>query len=299
MAAVLKVSRALVLFVALAGFLLGQLFAGVASTAGMLAGIGGVLAAGPGVLLPRRTPRRVTLAGCALGLLGAALHLYDYFGSPQVPGNYYPWFLTLPFVAGLLLIGLGAFRRAPVEALVIVALLGLNTPAAAQRAAAHPPAGSPEAFGEHYVQALREERWSDAAAMMHPEALAELRAMFAPIVTHPQGGEVSREVFGLAEPGDFAATSDTALFAAFLRTVTGNSPEFMAVMKDAKTTWVGHVDEGADITHVVYRLHLAYEGIAITKLDVMSLKRSGSEWRAVLKGDVRGIAEALRRQVGA
>jgi hypothetical protein len=160
-------------------------------------------------------------------------------------------------------------------------------------------AGSPEAFAEGYVKALREQRWGDAAGMMHPEALAELRAMFAPIVTHPEGAEVGREVFGLADPGDFATASDTALFAAFLRTVTGNSPEFMAVMKDAKATWVGHVDEGADVTHVVYRLHLAYDGIAITKLDVMSLKRSGNEWRAVLKGDVRGIAEALRRQVGA
>lgn len=187
----------------------------------------------------------------------------------------------------------------------LATLLGLGLmqgrPATAQPepTAGRTAAGSPEAFAERYVQALRDERWSDAAGMMHPEALAELRAMFAPIVTHPEGGEVGREVFGLAEPGDFATTSDTALFAAFLRTVTGNSPEFMAVMKQAKATWVGHVDEGADVTHVVYRLHMAYEGIAITKLDVMSLKRSDGEWRAVLKGDVRGIAEALRRQVGA
>ena len=180
-------------------------------------------------------------------------------------------------------------------------VLGGSRPATAQPqpSAERAAAGSPEAFAERYVQALREERWGDAAGMMHPEALAELRAMFAPIVAHPQGGEVSRDVFGLAAPGDFAAASDTALFAAFLRTVTGSAPEFMAVMRDAKTTWVGHVDEGADITHVVYRLHLAHDGIAITKLDVMSLKRSGTEWRAVLKGDVRGIAEALRRQVGA
>lgn len=179
--------------------------------------------------------------------------------------------------------------------------LGGSRPAIAQPqpSAERAAAGSPEAFAERYVQALREERWGDAAGMMHPEALAELRAMFAPILAHPQGGQVGRDVFGLADPGDFAAASDTALFAAFLRTVTGSSPEFVAVLKEAKATWVGHVDEGADVTHVVYRLHLAYEGIAITKLDVMSLKRSGSEWRAVLKGDVRGIAEALRRQVGA
>jgi hypothetical protein len=179
--------------------------------------------------------------------------------------------------------------------------LGAARPAAAQpqSSAEKPSAGSPEAFAERYVKALREERWGDAAAMMHPEALAELRAMFAPIVTHPEGGQVGREVFGLSDPAAFASTSDTALFAGLLRTVTGESPEFVAVMKNARATWVGHVDEGADVTHVVYRLHMAYEGIAITKLDVMSLKRSRGEWRAVLKGDVRGIAEALRRQVGA
>ena len=114
--------------------------------------------------------------------------------------------------------------------------LGAARPAAAQPqpSAGKPSAGSPEAFAERYVQALREERWGDAAAMMHPEALAELRAMFAPIVTHPEGGQVGREVFGLSDPAAFASTSDTALFAGFLRTVTGESPEFVAVMKNAR-----------------------------------------------------------------
>jgi hypothetical protein len=29
----------------------------------------------------------------------------------------------------------------------------------------------------------------------------------------------------------------------------------------------------------------------------MSLRRAGSEWRALLKGDIEGMAEAIRRQI--
>lgn len=95
--------RTVVLFIA-AAFLLSQLFDGTFSPGGTLAGIGGVLAGALAALASRPAVKRIVLAGCVLGLLGAALHAYEYYASPHLPGNYYAWFLTAPFTLGLVLI---------------------------------------------------------------------------------------------------------------------------------------------------------------------------------------------------
>lgn len=109
MPAALRWSRIVVLFVAAAGFLFGQIFNGTFSLAGTLAGIGGLLAG----TIRGAARRGLVLAGCVMGLAGAALHAWEYYSAPQVSGNYYPWFLTLPFAAGLLLIAWAARHDGP------------------------------------------------------------------------------------------------------------------------------------------------------------------------------------------
>jgi hypothetical protein len=104
-------NRNVVLFVAIAGFLFGQVFNGVYSVAGMLGGIGGVLAGTLATLTSRPVIRWVVMAGCVVGLAGAALHVYDYYSTPHVAGNYYAWFLTLPFGIGLIVILYRAMRE--------------------------------------------------------------------------------------------------------------------------------------------------------------------------------------------
>ena len=97
-------ARKVVLFLAAAGFLFGQIFVGAFSIGGTLAGVGGLLA---GLLVGSGSARarRAALAGSAIGLIGAALHVTEYYATANMPGNYYPWFLTLPFAAGLVLLG--------------------------------------------------------------------------------------------------------------------------------------------------------------------------------------------------
>lgn len=96
-------SRLIVLFIG-AVFVLGQLFAGEFSLAGTLAAIGGVLA---GLLAPfpsRQSWRNAVVVSGVVGLAGAALDVYEYYSVPHSSGNYYPWFLTGPFVLALLFI---------------------------------------------------------------------------------------------------------------------------------------------------------------------------------------------------
>lgn len=98
------IARKFVLFLAAAGFLFGQIFTGSFSIGGTMAGIGGLVA---GILVGSSSAqaRRAALAGSVIGLAGAALHVMEYYATANVPGNYYPWFLTLPFAAGLVVLG--------------------------------------------------------------------------------------------------------------------------------------------------------------------------------------------------
>lgn len=132
---------------------------------------------------------------------------------------------------------------------------------------------------------------------MHPEALAKLRAMLLPLAKHENGAELRQKLLGANSVAEVEALDDAALFERFLRSMMGLSPEIQSIMGTAETGMVGHVMEGPDIAHVVYRLRLRVEGMTFTKLEVMSLQRAGSEWKVLLKGDVEGMVEAIRRQI--
>lgn len=110
MALLHKLGGMIALFVG-AAFLLGQLFAGAFSLGGTLASAGGI---GAGLLArwPAVAAAKYAVTGaCALGLAGAALDVYDYYSQAHIPGNYYAWFLTAPFVAALAFLAVAAHRQ--------------------------------------------------------------------------------------------------------------------------------------------------------------------------------------------
>jgi hypothetical protein len=93
-------------------FLLGEAFAGELSPGGMLAGIGGLTAAALAFMTLRSRASMLLLAGCAVGLGGAALHVYEFYSTPHLQGNYYAWFITAPFALALVYLAVRA-RRLP------------------------------------------------------------------------------------------------------------------------------------------------------------------------------------------
>jgi putative sterol carrier protein len=62
---------------------------------------------------------------------------------------------------------------------------------------------------------------------------------------------------------------------------------------------VGHVREGDDVVHVVYRGTTSVGNVKISKMSVMSLKADGESWRMLLTGDIEGMAAMMKLQFGA
>jgi hypothetical protein len=172
-------------------------------------------------------------------------------------------------------------------------LLVLLAPRAAVAQRPAPPATAEEAT-QLYIAALGRGAWDEIAGMMHPEALAEFRTLFAPVMNGERGREIGPQVFGVADSAGFAAAADSALFANFLRASMGADPALANVMRTAKVLVLGHVSEGPDVQHVVSRLTMTAEGLEFSRMDVMSLRRFGNSWRGLLTGDIRLLAQSLQ-----
>lgn len=84
-----------------------------------------------------------------------------------------------------------------------------------------------------------------------------------------------------------------------MATVTKMNPEVSSALATSKSQILGHVLEGPDTAHVVYRMTAKTQGITVTKVAVMPVKKVGASWGGLLTGDVEGMAAALSRAIPA
>ena len=69
-------------------------------------------------------------------------------------------------------------------------------------------------------------------------------------------------------------------------------------MAGAEARVLGHVPEGTDLAHVVYRMTITVDGLKVTKMEVLSLQRTDSGWAMLLRSDIETMAAALRQRFG-
>ena len=157
-------------------------------------------------------------------------------------------------------------------------------------------ASTPEEFAQSYIAAMQTADWSTAAQLMHPDALAEFKTMFVPLVGMDKSGEVAQSLFGAADSAALANTPADSVFARFMTAITGASPDLWELMSGAQTEIIGHVLEGdTGIAHVVFRMHMTMDGITARKVDAMPVKRYEGQWRALLTGNIEGMAAAIAK----
>lgn len=113
MPAALILSALLTGFVAISGFLFGQLFVGHFSVIACVVGFAGLASAVGAIRLAGGSgpgPRWVKWA-CLAAVLGVIADAADYYLHLAIPGNYYAWGLIGPYALCLCFIGVTAHRR--------------------------------------------------------------------------------------------------------------------------------------------------------------------------------------------
>jgi hypothetical protein len=163
------------------------------------------------------------------------------------------------------------------------------------------PAASapPESVTVQFMESMRNGDWQGMARLMHPAALHQLKDLLDPVMSAPGVDDMREQVLGVRSAAAAKAMSDTAVFVALMKTMMGSDPMLVTVMKTARVQVIGHLNEGADTVHVVYRLMIQIDSMPITRLDVASFARSPLGWRGLLKGDMTALAAQLKRMVPA
>lgn len=156
-------------------------------------------------------------------------------------------------------------------------------------------AATPEGVVARYTEAIKRKDWKAGATLMHPDALQQLKRMFRPIVFAAPNLEMGKMFFNVRTPGEFDRLSGPQAFERLMVAVTRLNPEIGSALTNSKSEIIGHVLEGDDTAHVVYRMTTKVEGISVTKMGIMPLKKSGATWGGLLTGDIEGMAAALSR----
>lgn len=182
--------------------------------------------------------------------------------------------------------------RGPVVLVVIAAAAFAAAPARAQ-------APNPSAFVDTYMEAMRAGDWDRVAGHMHPDALMQFKDMMGALAEVDATGEVVTTLFGLTDGAEFEAASPERVFAGFMKTMMGMSPEMGAIMSGATAETIGHLrEEDTGITFVVYRTSMGFEGMSMNQVEVLALREHEGQWRALLSGEIEGMAAMLQQQMG-
>jgi hypothetical protein len=183
------------------------------------------------------------------------------------------------------------------ELLVFLLLLVFSFSGALAQAAAPPAAESPESVVQRYTAAMKAGDYQKTAELMHPEALEKFRNLLLPLLDVPQGADKEQSALPLFRGAkDVAAVkklSPTEFFASFMGGLIDSEPLLKDALGSAGMTPIGSVPEG-DVLHVVCRTSVAVQGVSLSKLEVVSVKRSAGNWRILLSGELEGMAELLR-----
>ncbi|MBW3573075.1 MAG: hypothetical protein KY467_18415 [Gemmatimonadetes bacterium] len=173
-------------------------------------------------------------------------------------------------------------------ALVLLACWALPSRAGAQ--------DTPEAVVQRYYDTFRSGDFAGNAALMHPEALEELKTTLTGLAALPGATEELefREMFGVSSVEQMRALPAPVLFERVLRNQLEG--EMRAILATAEVDILGHVMEGDTTAHVVYRMRMNFGGQWLDQVQVIPLRRAGGDWRVLLTGSLAGMMNSVPRR---
>jgi hypothetical protein len=163
---------------------------------------------------------------------------------------------------------------------------------------------TPEEVAHRYIRGLADQQLNVVADSMHPAALERFREILGSIATAIEAAPPDRKppekmvnaLFGDNGLGSVKTDAPRDVFVRFMSNLTTFVPQIREMTAGSEYQVIGHVDEG-NMAHVVFRATLKRGQTELTKMDVLSLKRDGSEWRMMLTDDLADLISGLGRQL--
>ena len=164
---------------------------------------------------------------------------------------------------------------------------------------AQEPSREAERAVERFYTAFHQQRWTESAALVHPEALAHLKQTLADTadsVRDPGQRKQLLQAFGGVETADaFRQVSAEIIFVRLFQLVSRRAPaEFAANRENTAIRVIGSVAEG-DLRHVVFRTSSRNQPAAKSAASVASLKRDTNQWKVLDSTEFNSLLQTIRK----
>lgn len=177
-------------------------------------------------------------------------------------------------------------------ALLAAALVAAGPPAPAAAQSLAELTATPEQAAELFLRSVRAIRWGAAAQFMDAEPLDRFHATVTMLSDADATGELRAWLVGVDSTALASLDAATA-FERSIGTLIDDMPGLMHALYDRDDEVLGHVDDGPDGAHVVYRTTARISG-AVPEVKVMQLRRRDSGWRVVWSDELEVLDAALR-----
>lgn len=156
---------------------------------------------------------------------------------------------------------------------------------------------SPEQRVRAYFQAYSSQDFTALASHMYPDDLARFRKLMS--FTEQLPPEIRSEFYQtLYGPGvtdaDISKLSDNGYFASFMNAVFSLDPSLQEALDISAPQLIGEIQETNDLTHVLVRHHIEFDGIKYEEMEVVSLRRIGDDWLILLNGEFENIPASIK-----
>ncbi len=171
--------------------------------------------------------------------------------------------------------------------------------------AAHAADAPPEEVAHTYIRAFAELRLYAVADTLHPAALEKFKGLLVTIADALEAAPVGRKappkmlsaLFGEEGPQAVKTRPAREAFVRFMSNLTTFVPQLREMTAGSEYQIIGHVDEGGNVTHVVFRATLRRGAAEVTKMEVLSLKLDGTAWKVLLTDDLESLIRGFGKQL--
>ncbi|MFQ5537987.1 MAG: hypothetical protein ACE5GJ_11125 [Gemmatimonadota bacterium] len=154
---------------------------------------------------------------------------------------------------------------------------------------------TPEAAAEAFLRSVRAIRFETATRFVHPRTLARFYELVTMMVEADTTGFIANYLTDSSRD-TYRRLSAREVVSRSLGSMIDDMPGLMHAIYDRDDEVSGHVTEGRDTAHVVYRTTARISG-AVPEVKVMQLIRTPRGWR-VLWSDELEVLDAALRGVG-
>jgi len=129
------------------------------------------------------------------------------------------------------------------------------------------------------------------AGSMHPEALAQLKAFLMVLAQAERSGPEIRAALQVPEASAVESLAPVEVCRRCMGAVYEHS-EVKAVLQGASLACIGVLSE-AELQHIVYRASYGNEVGGFSMVNVITVKRDGSSWKALMTAELETMIETL------